>query len=239
MYIMKKLEVIPSPLLYPYYKQNGSTVIMVDAIRASATIITALHHGATRILPFDDIERTRSYSNHGYIISAERNADKVEGFDKGNSPFEFMDDTVKGKAIAMTTTNGTKAIRMAENYHELLIGGFVNFNALCTYLLEQENDVTVLCSGWKMRMNIEDNLFAGKLAEELIRSGLYEPASDSTTIARTLYHNSKADLYNSVMHYSPRLAGKQEMLGKDIRYCLQEQGINIIPRYRDECIQPV
>ena len=229
----KNIEVIPSPALYPYYDTANTIVVMVDAIRASATIATAFHYGINHIVPLDDIELTRTYREKGYLISAERNADKVEGFDKGNSPFEFMDEDINNQYLAMTTTNGTKAIRAANGFNSLVVGGFVNFNAVYNYLLQSGQHITVLCSGWKLRVNVEDQLFAGKLAEALFNTGEFQPASDASTMAQSLYKQSSHDLYTSIMQYSPRLAGKEDYLGRDIDYCLKEQNISTVPLYRD------
>lgn len=229
----KTIEVIPSPALYTHYRHHDTTVVMIDAIRASATICTALHYGAAHIIPLSELDVARTYKQHGYIITAERNTEKVPGFDKGNSPFEFMDSQLKNQPVAMTTTNGTKAIIAASGYRELLIGGFINFQALSDYLLQQHNNITLLCSGWKLRVNIEDNLFAGKIADFLMHHGDYRPGSEGATMAHTLYLQSKEDLYGSVLRHSPRLAAKEHLLGKDIDYCLQEQHIKAIPRYAE------
>ena len=94
----------------------------------------------------------------------------MEGFDLGNSPFEYMDEKLKGKQIAFTTTNGTQAIAKSSGAKEIVIGSFLNLSAVANYLLKGENNVLVVCAGWKGKVNLEDTLFAGAVVELLGRS---------------------------------------------------------------------
>ena len=84
-----------------------------------------------------------------HILAAERNGKQVRGFDFGNSPLQYQDNDVKGKTLVMTTTNGTKAINIAKRDHQVVIGSFLNINALVNWLSKQEKNVVILCAGWK------------------------------------------------------------------------------------------
>jgi 2-phosphosulfolactate phosphatase len=94
------------------------------------------------------------------VTSGERDGKKVEGFDKGNSPFEYIGEEVRGLKLAFTTTNGTQAIEKAKGAKEVIIGSFLNLTSVVRYLLLGENNVLIVCAGWKGRVNLEDTLFA-------------------------------------------------------------------------------
>src|SRR5690606_3125852 len=108
------------------------------------------------ITPFAALEECLSMKSKGYFTSGERDGKKVDGFDLGNSPFEYMDEKLKGQRIAFTTTNGTQAIAKSIGAREIIIGSFLNLTALTNYLNEGQNDILVVCAGWKGRFNLED-----------------------------------------------------------------------------------
>ena len=227
------IEVISSPELYKNYSAENNLVIVVDAIRASATIATALHYGAEHIIPVETIEEAQKYKTRGYFTAGERDTRKLPECDFGNSPYEFTDEALlRGSKIALTTTNGTIAIKKANGYSHLFIGGFINHNALLNRLIAYEKNITILCSGWKMTPSIEDIVFAGKLAEDLAKLHNYIPKSDSANIARNLYQQGKSDLYSFILQNSPRLEKKEHIIGTDIRYCVTEQNISVVPELK-------
>lgn len=111
---MKTIDVCLSPELMHLYDVRNRTVVVVDILRATSTMVTALAHGAESITPFAKAEECLEMKYRGYITSGERDGKKIEGFSKGNSPFEYMDDQVRGMKIAFTTTNGTQAIEKSK-----------------------------------------------------------------------------------------------------------------------------
>lgn len=235
----KRIDIIPSPALFNDYPYQGAHLIMVDAIRASASIATALHYGASYIRPLASVEEARSYKQQGYLIAAERDSLIVPGFDLGNSPYEYMQDHIRGSKIAMTTTNGTHALKTAHGYASLVVGGFINYQAILNYCLSVNGPIMVLCSGWKNKLNAEDVLFGGKLMTDLLQQGHYQPASDMVPMAMELFQNGKNNIYDYVLHLSPRLKGKEADLGRDMQYCLQDQYINQVPVFKEDRIKPL
>src|SRR5690606_21434545 len=97
-----------------------------DILRATSTMVTAFAHGATDIIPVMQLEECRAYAGQGCLTAAERNGIKAEGFDLGNSPFAYMNGQVKDRTVAITTTNGTRAIRLSEAAQEIIVGAFLN-----------------------------------------------------------------------------------------------------------------
>src|SRR3954467_11230302 len=161
------LDACFSPYLYPVYQDDESIVVIIDILRATSAICTAFEHGAEKVIPVATVEEAWEWKKKGFLVGAERDAIAVEGFDFGNSPFSYMNDTVKGKTIVITTTNGTQAIHAARDAYKVVIGSFLNIDALCKWLVDEKRNILLLCSGWKNKFNLEDALFAGAVTEEL------------------------------------------------------------------------
>ncbi len=234
---MYQLDVCFSPALFEYYAKDNIAIVMVDAIRASASICTALHNGAQHIIPLADVEETLTYKSKGYKIAGERNSQKVEGFDFGNSPFNFSEENIKNHKLAFTTTNGTQVISLVKNCTlnniALLIGSFINISALSEYLAKEERDLLIICSGWKNTVNIEDSLFAGRLIHLLLKHKQFK-ASESANLALKLYEKSDNSYFDFVMQNSPRLKQKATYLENDFRYCLSEDLVKNIPFLKED-----
>ncbi|MEO6168691.1 MAG: 2-phosphosulfolactate phosphatase, partial [Chitinophagales bacterium] len=199
-----------------------------DVLRATTTMCVALDQGADKVIPVETIEECLSYKGReGYILAGERNGRKIEGFHFGNSPFEFMNGVVKGKTLVLTTTNGTRAIKMAENSQQVVIGGFLNFSALAKWLISEGKDTLLLCSGWRDKFNLEDTVFAGALIHHIKEYFLVD--SDSAFAAEKLYLNSRRNMLHFMKqssHYR-RLAHLGVI--NDIKYCLRPDLTEVVP----------
>lgn len=231
-----KVEICLSPSLYSLYKEDNQAVVVIDVIRASTSICTAINHGVTRIYPLLSADKANQFREKKVLIAGENQSIKLDGFDFGNSPLEFITDAIKGKELAMITTNGTNAILTANDASELLIGSFINFDSILKYLLTQEKKVLLLCSGWMGKVNIEDTLFAGKLANALLQSNNYVTSSDSVALAIDVFMNANNDLYDFIISSSPRLKSKLSFLKEDIKYCLFAEQMNVLPVYNGDFI---
>lgn len=239
---MKKINVCLSPPLYEYYADNSTVVIMIDAIRASATICTAFMNDVQYIVPVAEVKEAQAYKSRGFKIAGERNGKKPEGFDFGNSPFNFTKENIKGEKLAFTTTNGTQVINLVKNDKhkniDLLVGSFLNISALTKYLLKQNKNILILCSGWKNTVNVEDTLFAGRLVHLLSKKDKYE-IPEASNLALTIYNNAENSYFDFVINNSPRLKSKLDFLEKDIRYCLTEDLTSEIPFLQNDKLMSV
>jgi len=180
------------------------------------------------LIPVSDIETALQHREQGFLIAGERNGDKLEAFDFGNSPLEFSRENVKGKTIAMTTTNGTRAFAAGNNQH-CIAASMLNFSAVVAYALSAQTDVLFLCSGWTMKMNIEDSLLAGAFANELLTSPMFYSESDSIAIAQSMLKSAGNDWLSYILNASPRLRSKQNTLQKDMEWALQKDYTDIVP----------
>ncbi|MDQ2658155.1 MAG: 2-phosphosulfolactate phosphatase, partial [Bacteroidota bacterium] len=170
----------------------------------------------------------------GYLTAGERDGKKVDGFDLGNSPFEYMDASLKGKKIAFTTTNGTRAIAKAIEARDIIIGSFLNLSAVAGYLQTNSHDVLIVCSGWKGKVNLEDTVFAGALIEKL--NGAFEHACDAPIIAQRLYRQAQNDLKGFLKDSSHIKRLHRLNIRNDIDFCLTEDQYDVVPVIRDNRI---
>jgi 2-phosphosulfolactate phosphatase len=228
------IEVCFNPLSYPLFKKNDAIVVVIDVLRASSAITTAFYHGVSKMIPVASVEEAMEYKTNGYLVAAERNAAVVEGFDMGNSPFSYMGAKVKGKTVVITTTNGTHAINAAKDAYKVIVGSFLNLDCVVDFLKKEKKDVLFLCAGWKNKFNLEDTLFAGAVAEQLIYKYEFNSICDSTIAAMELYKLAKHDLYGFLDNSSHRNRLAQLELERDVKYCLTPNQCPVVPVVQDK-----
>ena len=225
-----------SPALLQLYDVSNSIVVIIDVLRATSTIATALHNGAKDIIPIDNVaECIKLGSELNAITAGERDGQVAEGLQYGNSPFEYPESFIAGKTLVLTTTNGTKLLHMAlaNGATEIITGSFPNISAVCTHLLAENKNIILACAAWKDKVNIEDTLFAGAVVNRLKEN--FTLQCDSSQMAESLYLTAKNNLYQfmkerNATHYH-RLT--KYHLEKDIRYCLTEDCAPSLPVYTE------
>ncbi|MEO6949392.1 MAG: 2-phosphosulfolactate phosphatase [Ginsengibacter sp.] len=233
---LPSLNTILSPSLLPHYDISNSIVVVIDVLRATSTIATALFNGATQIIPVDSVAECIKLGKQMDVITAgERDGKIADGLIYGNTPFQYTREFIQGKTLVLTTTNGTKLLHMAlaANAKAILTGSFCNLSAVCDYLISQNRNVMLACSAWKNRVNFEDTLFAGAVINRIKKH--YQINCDATGIAENLYLQSNGDLFhfmksNNASHYH-RLMGFG--LEKDIQYCLTPDNANVLSIYEN------
>ncbi|WP_339902205.1 2-phosphosulfolactate phosphatase [uncultured Cyclobacterium sp.] len=228
---MKTIETCVSPDLLDLHELTNKTVIVVDIFRASSTMVTALSNGVKTIVPVRDLNQCMTYKEQGWLIAGERNGKQADGFDLGNSPLAYLNQQFAEKNVAMTTTNGTRAISLAkEHAAEVLIGSFLNLKATANYLQNLSNDVLVLCAGWKGKFNIEDSLYAGALSLVLD----WKHNCDATLAMESLYRQVGANLYEFLQQASHAKRLQNHDLEKDINFCLHTDQYNAVVYLSEE-----
>ena len=230
----KQISVCFSPFLYPLFRNDEAVVVVVDILRATSAMVTAFENGVVAMVPVAGIDEALSYKAKNYLVAGERNGEKQEGFDFGNSPFSYSREVVEGRKVAISTTNGTQAIVAAKEAYQLVIGAFLNLSAISKFLLQEGRDVIVLCAGWKNRFNLEDSLFGGALVERLLASGQYEANCDSALAAFHLYERAQSDMNKYLAKSSHRNRLQHLNLEDDIKYCLTLDLCQCVPVLRNE-----
>ncbi len=224
------IKVCLSPSLFPIYSDRKSIVVVVDILRATSAICTALDLGVKSIIPVSTIEDAldlKDCDNH--ILAAERNGKVVRGFDIGNSPTDYLNKDFQDKKMVLTTTNGTRAINIAKRDHQVVIGSFLNIDALTDYLIDQDKDVIILCAGWKDDFCLEDTIFAGALSQRLAKNEKFFYENDSTINSIMLYDQSKSDLFGFLSNSQHRKRLAHLGIEDDVKFCLEYNKTSIIP----------
>jgi len=227
-----QIEVCFTPKLFPeILTREHYVVVLTDILRASTSICAAFENGVARILPTATLEEAKKLKSQGFLVASEQDGKTLDFADFGNSAFNFTRENVGGKTLAYCTTNGTRALEVAREAEQIAIGAFINLSALAGWLLSQERNVVILCSGWKNKFCIEDSLFAGAMVEKLLETPEFTTHCDSANAALDLWKIAKSDLngYIRKAAHSRRL----EKLGLDdvIPYSLQCDLTRVIPVY--------
>jgi 2-phosphosulfolactate phosphatase len=224
---MKKVEICLSPELIHLYEFKGKNVVIVDIFRATSTMMAALANGVASITPVMDLESCRTMEKEGYVIAGERDGKTAEGFTLGNSPLAYLSGKFAHKKIAMTTTNGTVAIEKTKDLAEnIILGAFVNIKATAEFLISQENDIMILCAGWKGKFNLEDSLFAGALVSNLHPH--FTADCDTAIAMRTLYESNehRMQVFMGQASHAKRL--QNHNIESDIVFCLSQNIYEVI-----------
>lgn len=225
------IEVCLSPQLFDLYDIKGKVVVVIDILRASSTIVTALNNGAEKVIPVSSLEDCQAYRHEAnHILAAERNGQVADGFEHGNSPLEYTKETIEGKTLVLTTSNGTKCLNMSHNADLVLVGSFLNLSSVCNKLFETHKDCILFCAGWKGHFNIEDTLFAGAVIEKLHYHFNFN--NDAAFAARQLFVNAEEHLLDVISHsnHYQRLASYGVL--EDIEYCMQQDLFHSVPELK-------
>jgi len=224
---MKTIDVCLSPELMHLYTVEEKSVVVVDILRATSSMTTAFAHGVESIYPVAKLDDCRNMKEKGYLIAGERDGEKVADFDLGNSPFEYMNESLKGKQVALTTTNGTQAIAKSIGAKEIIIGAFLNLSAVAEHLIKSNNDILIVCAGWKGKVNLEDTIFAGALIEKL--KNHFSLACDAPLVAQHLYLCAKDDLVKFLSASSHVKRLNRLNIHEDMEFCLTIDTYKVVP----------
>jgi 2-phosphosulfolactate phosphatase len=227
-----QFETILSPALLNLYDLKGKTVVVIDILRATSSICVGFNTGVLLFRPVAQPEQALAMQEEGFIAAAERNGQKLDGFSMGNSPFDYLNPKLKDKKVAITTTNGTRCLHLSYMASEIIVGSFLNLQAVANHCRLKNKDVVAFCAGWKDKFNLEDTLFAGALAHLLQDDFSIE--CDSTLAAMDLYDKAKNNLSGYIKKASH--AQRFERLGieKDIDFCMQTSIYGIVPKMKGE-----
>ena len=217
---MNSIEVILSPALFEFRTTfDENIVVVIDVLRATTAFCAAFDSRIETVIPVSGLDELLEFKNTGYLTAAERDGNKVDFADYGNSPVVFLKSKLEGKSLAYSTTNGTQAVEMAKSSGNIAVAAFANINAISAWLTNQQKNVVILCSGWKNTFSLEDTLCAGALAESLEISGKFRHICDASEVSIKLWQSSKSKLLEVVKkanHYQ-RLVKLGQL--EDLQHC--------------------
>ncbi len=233
------IEICFSPKLYEYRLiQNNFIGVVADIFRATTSICAAMDYGVESVIPVAGLEEAKKKKEEGYLVACERDGKVLDFADIGNSPSDFFVEKLKGQPIVFSTTNGTKAINLvAEEANEVLVGAFMNVNAIADHLIAKNENVVILCASWKNLFNLEDTLFGGALAEKLLEAG-FKTECDSAKAAVDLWKVAKSDLPEYLRKSSHRNRLNHLLTEKDYLLSVSVNTSRTIPIFKDGELYP-
>lgn len=164
---------------------SQSTAVVIDVLRATTTVVTALQHGAACVMPVAELDAARAMARRlqgrDVLLGGERGGEPIDGFDLGNSPGQYAGRSVAGKRIVFTTSHGTQAIEACRHASRVFIASFANLNAVVRTLAQTEGPVHLVCAGTDRRPSLEDSLCAAVIAGRLRECHALPTWTDDTT----------------------------------------------------------
>jgi 2-phosphosulfolactate phosphatase len=222
---------------------QGRVVAVIDVLRASTTIATALAHGAKAVIPFESSEeavtRSKQLERGAFRLAGERRMLKMEGFDLGNSPLEHTAEAVEGKTVLLTTTNGTKALLAVQGARDVVVASYVNLTGVSTMLraaLRGGADITLVCAGQDRQFALEDAACAGRYVYNISRRLADVDLNDAALAASLIdrkYGDNLTRLFNTAAHGRALAAAGFE---GDLAACAAVDSYPVIPIYQDRQI---
>lgn len=219
---------------------RGKTVVIIDVLRTSTTIVTALANGAKAVIPAEDMgaagKIAQNLDTDNALLCGEKDSKKIQGYDLGNSPSEYTKETVDGKSIILSTTNGTKAIVKCANAENVYIAGFTNISAVARLLKKEKSEILIICAGWKGRLSLEDSLCAGQLVHQIFGGVIPVDAKDGAKAVAGLYERFRDEIVETVAvsNHAKRLA--ELGLESDINACTAVDVYKFVPHLNDGVI---
>ncbi|WP_160670243.1 2-phosphosulfolactate phosphatase family protein [Clostridium sp. C8-1-8] len=213
---------------------KNKVVVVIDMLRATSVITTALANGAEKVIPVLTVEESFKIAeslNNEVILGGERRAVKIDGFHMSNSPLEYTKQEVEGKTVILSTTNGTKAINNCLEADKIYIGCMLNAKAVADKLIELDKDVVFVNAGTLGKFSIDDFICAGYMIK-CISENSNSIISDLAFTAKYVYDNNNnvLDYIKNARHYEVL---KSLNLEADIQYCVKKDLFSIVPEYKD------
>lgn len=217
-------------------KFKGRVIVVIDVLRATSVMVTALNNGCDKIIPVKEIEEAIDIAREDrdyYLLGGERGGVKIENFDFSNSPLDYTREIVKGKSLVMTTTNGTRAIKNSEEADRIFIASLINGRAVAEKLAKLNKDVTFVNAGTDGEFSMDDFITSGYIIDCL--KDIIKDECTLTDIAKTSEYIYKTNpsiisFVKDALHYKRM---KELNYYNDLRYCLSKDLVSIVPEYRD------
>ena len=215
---------------------SGKIAVVINVLRATSVITTALDNGAREVIPVRTVEEAQGLyatsDTANTLRGGERNALKIEGFELANSPLEYKKKTVEGKTLILTTTNGTNAINNIIGADVVVLACFRNAEAVAEYIVglsyRASHEVIIVCAGTEGHFSLDDGLCAGMLIERLKHKTEVE-TDDFGLLLNRFFNEGKDNLLGALVdcHHVKRLF----TLGfyDDIRFCFETNCVNTVP----------
>ena len=220
----------------------SETVVVMDVLRATSVMVQALSSGVKEIIPVTTVEEAfqlaKSFPLETRLLGGERGSRRIDGFDLGNSPREYITAKVKGKTLILTTTNGTRAFHAVSSGKTILVGSYLNVSAVAQRCLHQEADVLLYGSGDEGRLSLEDTVCGGMIIDRLIHLG--KPPielTDASQMALIAYQRFQRDLMEALRLSNHGRTLIDLGLGEDLPFCAQTDTTVLVPIFKNGVVR--
>lgn len=229
-----RIDVYFSPAQVDEMQLRDKNVVVIDVLRASTTVVTALNNGAREIIPVSSIESAVKVSGNlfGDVVlrGGERNGKIITGFNLGNSPSEYSEEAVKGKSIIFCTTNGSSAMVKAKYAKRMAVGGFINISMIADLIRQAAEDFSIVCAGKQQLFCIEDAVCAGMLVKMLVEdSPIAIELNDAADAAQVLYRTVGKNLLKMAKSSDHGKHLTEIGFENDLKACVSVDSIPVVP----------
>lgn len=231
-----RIEVVPTVEEIRFDQISNRVVIVIDVLRASSTIVTALGNGFQSVIPVETIGQAISLRTADSVLAGERHCRKIPEFECNNSPSELVQKRKIGSQLILTTTNGTRAIQKAERASALLIGCFLNATACIGYALSHHLDITLYCAGTRSEFALEDGLAAGLMIVQAQKMRSHFPVCDLGEALKASYLFLADKLGDQLQHTTTGKRLVQHHFTEDLKYCAQVDQYRLVPYVKEKRI---
>ena len=237
-----RLDVFFTPSQVKPADTAGRLVAIVDVLRASTTVATALGNGAKTVIPLEGadevISRSKEFSRSGVKLAGEQKMFPIAGFDLGNSPQDFTAEAVEGKTILITTTNGTRALLGVQGARDIVIASYVNFTAVLAMMkvaASSNTDIAIICAGEEGSFTLEDAACAGRYVRAIPKraSVLSNDAASASVLIEKRYGENIAKVFKESTHGQ---ALQSAGFGDDLTSAAEVDAYPVVPIYQDRQI---
>ncbi len=235
-----RLDVLFLPAELPAREHPQQIAAVVDVIRATTTIVTAFQHGCRSIQPVAGVEEAQAArtARPAAILAGEKGGKRLPGFDMGNSPREFMAGQAAGRDVILNTSNGTKALRAVGAGRRVAIAAFLNRAAVADWLVGQESDALIVCSGFEGIFSLEDAVCAGGVVDRAVERDSSLVLGDGAEACRLLWAHYRQDLAGLLPWTGWGSHIVAIGLGPDLEICARLDVTEAVPVMTDGLIRP-
>jgi 2-phosphosulfolactate phosphatase len=209
----------------------AATVVVIDVLRATSTIVTALENGASGIVPVRDPDEAIAVMRR---LGRERS---LTGFDLDNSPASYTRERVAGKTLILTTTNGTRALlEAARGNSTVYCAALINRAAIVERLVRAEGDAFLMCAGSEGALSFEDTICAGAIVDALMRHDKHLAITDAARVAATVYAANAKKLTTAIASGTHARSLVEKGFASDVAACAKIDVSRCVPLYADGVI---
>jgi 2-phosphosulfolactate phosphatase len=238
-----RLEVFFTPSQVKLGDTSGRLVLIVDVLRASTTVATALGNGAKTVIPLEGADevifRSKEFHRSQIILAGEQRMHPIPGFDLGNSPQAFTPEAVEGKTILITTTNGTRALLGVQGARDIVIASYVNITAVLAMMkvaASSNTDIAIICAGEEGSFTLEDAACAGRYVRAIPKrsdSIQVNDAASASVLIEKKYGDNIAKVFKESTHGQDL---EEAGFGDDLTAAAEVDSYAVVPIYQDRQI---